>query len=198
MMLFGCFLCWYLTVASRKLIFATHEDIKHNPTMLHMASSSTLTEGKTSSPISHFIILVSWMWLILSFCPVFSLLSVPTCSPPPHPSLPYCLCIRVGNILFRGSILTKTQLVWVCMWAGCSSFIYASPLVRQQSSGADGCSVQLDSAIVKTPNCYLEPKCFINYAKGAVLMHGEPVLLKCNTNQVSAFAALCIREFDLF
>lgn len=48
----------------------------------------------------------------------------------------------------HGSILTKTQLVWVCMWAGCSSFIYASPLVRQPSSGAAGCSVQPDSAIV--------------------------------------------------
>ena len=48
----------------------------------------------------------------------------------------------------HASILTKTQLVWVCMWAGCSSFIYVSLLVRQPSSGADGCSAQLDSAIV--------------------------------------------------
>lgn len=30
----------------------------------------------------------------------------------------------------RSSVLTKTQLVWVCMWAGCSSLIYVFLLLH--------------------------------------------------------------------
>lgn len=40
----------------------------------------------------------------------------------------------------------------------------------------------------------LASKCLINYAKRTVLKHGEPVLPKCNSNQVSVLLHYALED----
>ncbi|KAF0033122.1 hypothetical protein F2P81_015412 [Scophthalmus maximus] len=64
-------------------------------------------------------------------------------------------------------------------------------------SGPDGCSVRSDSAGRAPRNWYLERKCLINYAKGTVLIHSEPLSLKCNTNQLLFVSVIADRDSSL-
>lgn len=104
---------------------------------------------------------------------------------PLHPNMLPSSCVEAGKHPAGGSMLTKTQLLWVCMWAEAPALFRVFVLVGLPSSGPDGCCVHLDFAIepiIATWKRVAHLLC----RRDLYFMHREPVLLKCFTNKGSA------------